>query len=87
MLYQFSMQDNHKSMVRTLFGMVGSDSVPLYIRHSIACNVNFILKSLPFKKMFVGDAIEAHTTLKPVYNILIESFKTSLAENKDVETE
>lgn len=62
-------------MVRSLVGLIGSKTVPLNIRNMIAFNINFILKNMTFKKIFNEFPLEAHTTLKPVYSILIDSCK------------
>ena len=61
-------------MVRSLFGVIGCDTVPLKIRTQIAFNVNFILKNLTFKRFFTEEPLEAHTTLRSIYTLMIESF-------------
>jgi hypothetical protein len=60
-------------MMRSLIRLVGSNEVPLHIRYQIAINVYLMLKNKIFKRIFIQDPIEAHTTLKPLYNVLIES--------------
>lgn len=60
-------------MMRSLIRLVGSNEVPLHIRYQIAINIYLMLKNKIFKRIFIQDPIEAHTTLKPLYMVLIES--------------
>ena len=77
MLYQYAVIDilNQKWLIRQLFSLIGTSSVPMQIRYSIACNINLILKNMSFKRTLIEDPIEAHVTLRPMYSMIIETFQ------------
>ena len=60
-------------MVRSLLRLVGSTEVPLHIRYQIALNVYLMFKSRVFLRAFVNEPIETHTSLKPLYAVLLET--------------
>ena len=65
--------EDQKPIIRALIRLVGSNEVPLHIRFQIAVNVYLMFKNKVFMKLFVQDGVEAHMTLVPLYNILLET--------------
>lgn len=64
-------------MVRSLITLIGSAEVPMHIRFQIALNVYLMLKSRNFRRSFVNEPIELHTTMKPLYGVLLETCESS----------
>ena len=67
-------------MVRSLLRLVGSSEVPLHIRYQIALNVYLMFKSRVFLRAFVHEPIETHTSLKPLYSVLLDTCNANYNE-------
>lgn len=72
-----TLPEDQKPMVRSLITLIGSTEVPMHIRFQIALNVYLMLKSRNFRRSFVNEPIELHTTMKPLYGVLLETCESS----------
>lgn len=59
--------------MRQLISLIGSNSVPLYIRLQLARNLNLIISNMSLKKSLIEDPIEALMTLRPMLKIAVEN--------------